>query len=145
MGETVAGKITPEKQAQSDVMKEKVTELLMTLSFREQEVNAEGSLVMSRNTDRRGSWSNIMFFFSFLEYMYMCFLQSFPNGSSELKRPCLVSFFSCVSQCSLSCTENESVGYFDFSASAWYPGANAPSIKARRRFERDTQDAYFSM
>lgn len=39
MGEMVTGKDTPEKFAQEDVMKQKVTELLMTLSCREQEVS----------------------------------------------------------------------------------------------------------
>ncbi|CBN79861.1 chloroplast RNA-polymerase sigma factor precursor [Ectocarpus siliculosus] len=39
MGQGVSGpEKTPDKQAQSDVMKQKVTELLMTLSIREQEV-----------------------------------------------------------------------------------------------------------
>ncbi|CAN0148241.1 unnamed protein product, partial [Scytosiphon promiscuus] len=39
MGQAVSGpEKTPDKQAQSDVMKQKVTELLMTLSVREQEV-----------------------------------------------------------------------------------------------------------
>lgn len=39
MGQSVSGPDkTPDKQAQSDVMKQKVTELLMTLSVREQEV-----------------------------------------------------------------------------------------------------------
>lgn len=40
MGQAVSGPDkTPDKQAQSDVMKQKVTELLMTLSVREQEVS----------------------------------------------------------------------------------------------------------
>ena len=42
MGEMVTGKDTPEKFAQEDVMKQKVTELLMTLSLREQEVRGWG-------------------------------------------------------------------------------------------------------
>lgn len=45
MGQAVSGPDkTPDKQAQSDVMKQKVTELLMTLSVREQEVRRPPAL-----------------------------------------------------------------------------------------------------
>lgn len=42
MGQMVVGKDTPERSAQDDVMKQKVTELLMTLGDREQAVRARG-------------------------------------------------------------------------------------------------------
>lgn len=51
MGQGVSGPDkTPDKQAQSNVMKQKVTELLMTLSVREQEVTTRVLVLCSHGS-----------------------------------------------------------------------------------------------
>lgn len=53
MGQGVSGpEKTPDKQAQSDVMKQKVTELLMMLSIREQEVRSHTCVFFFSRIDR---------------------------------------------------------------------------------------------